>query len=176
MEIRDFLNLVQYRGISTDTYLWKSFGDNVLIMDAISHDGESSVCVKFNTETGQVFEFEAYDAVNDREYRWIDPDYVDGLKKEYQQRGIDFHESIDHRKFIDIDELGDITEKARAIFFGEPYDTRVVVSLNLTNEEELSLMRLAHENDMTVNSYVAHLLQQMIDQYQQVQTNGTSQP
>jgi hypothetical protein len=160
MEIKEFLELIEYRNISTDPYLWRCYGDSSLIMDSVSDHG--SVSAVFDPQTQRVFQAEAWDNQNHREYRWIDPEYLEDVKCEYKARGLEFENSIDEQKFIDLDLIDDFKEKARAIQLGENYDTRVMVSLDLDKETEIMLMRQAHLADMTVNQYVEHMLKEYI--------------
>lgn len=164
MEINDFLEMVNYRNIGTDYYLWECYGPNARFMDSNNEETGSSVSCVFDSRTKKVYQIEAWDCVNNREYRWIDPEFVAEFTAECKARGISTKASIDDRKYIDLDLISDMQEKSVAILAGEDYDTRVLVSLDLDKETELSLMRQAHANDMTVNDYVAHILQQIIEQ------------
>lgn len=164
MEIKEFLEMVGYYNISTDRYLWKCYGHNAWFMDSNNEETGSSVSCVFDSITKRVYQIEAWDCVNNREYRWIDPEFVEEFKTECKARGVSSETSGDDREFIDLDLIEDICEKAVAIHTGKDYDTRVLVSLDLDTETELALMRRAHANDMTVNDYVAHILQQMIEQ------------
>ena len=58
----------------------------------------------------------------------------------------------------------DFLEKARAIFAGEEYDARVQLPLILDREDMFDLMRIAHEQDITLNELVEHILRDAIDQ------------
>jgi hypothetical protein len=122
-----------------------------------------TICIVFDTVDQTVYEMEAWDYCNEREYRWIHPDYFKAHKKEAKKRGLKHRNSFDDRNFIDLDVEEDILEKARAIFLGEEYDTRVTIQLEIGEENEIMLMRLAHENDMTVNQYVEKILKEEIE-------------
>jgi hypothetical protein len=47
---------------------------------------------------------------------------------------------------------------------GEDYDTRVSVPLELENDEMFELMKMAHEQDLTLNEFVEQLLRRVIEE------------
>lgn len=160
--LKDFLECIDFRITDSSQHLWSCYGENALSIDSWNGkhgtEGMSIHCV-FDTETAEVYEMQAWDYRNNREYRWIHPDYREAYKDEAEDRGCDGDQSLDDRKFIDLEVSEDILQKARAIFKGEEYDTRIVIQLNMTEEEELLLMRAAHAKDMTVNEFVESILE-----------------
>ena len=60
--------------------------------------------------------------------------------------------------------LDDWVEKATAIVKGEDYDARIVVPLNFSEEELFTLMKMAHEMDLSLNKFVEHILTLAIEQ------------
>lgn len=64
---------------------------------------------------------------------------------------------------IELEVVEDFLEKANAILRGEPYDTRVVVPLDLTEEELDLLNRQATELNLTVDQLVEKLLIEAIE-------------
>jgi predicted HicB family RNase H-like nuclease len=166
--LKDFMECTQYKVTEGSTYGWKCYGPNAYNMDywnqKYDEDGHT-VNVIFDTKTQVVYEMQAWDYSNHREYRWIHPDYVEAHKAEAKSRGVDFEESIDGSKFIDLDVEEDILEKAAAIAAGEEYDTRVLVTLDLDDDTKFLLMTKAHEADMTLNHYVEHILREAIAKF-----------
>jgi predicted HicB family RNase H-like nuclease len=47
---------------------------------------------------------------------------------------------------------------------GEDYDTRVSVPLELEDELMFELMKMAHEQDLTLNEFVEQLLRRVIEE------------
>jgi predicted HicB family RNase H-like nuclease len=121
-------------------------------------DTSRTVCMVYDTKTQVVYQLEAWDQSNDRAYRWIHPDYLEEVKDEADERGVDFEQSYDEFKFTDLDVEEDILEKATAIANEEEYDTRIMVTLTLNDDEMYQLMQYAHEEDMSLNKYVEHIL------------------
>lgn len=165
LNVEDFLECVDHRVNDNEVFQWTCYGDNALIM---SHwngqhcDKEINITIVYDSVDRTVYEMEAWDGPNDRQYRWIHPDYVEAVKAECQERNINFETSIDNKKFIDVEVVEDILEKASAIYRGEDYDTRIIVQIDLTHDEQFELMRLAHEADITVNEYIKRILEKVI--------------
>lgn len=163
--LKDFMECVEYKISETAEYLWACYGPNAMSMDYWNDRndfGGVSINIVFDKKTQRVYEMQAWDYGLSREYRWIEPDVKDIMKAESNQRGIPFGTSIDDRKFIDLETSEDMMEKARAIFTGETYDSRIQIPLTLNDDEMLQLMTLAHEADMTLNQFVEKVLMEQI--------------
>ena len=160
--LKQFMEAIDFQVTEGAEFMWHCYGENAMSLDHWNgkhgDEGMSIHCV-FDTTDATVFEMQAWDYRNNREYRWIHPDFREEHKAEAESRNVSFEQSIDDRKFIDLEVVEDILEKARAIFRGEEYDTRIVIQLNLTEQEEMLLMRAAHAKDMTVNDFVAEVLE-----------------
>ena len=168
LKLKDFLNVVDFRVTDSGKFLWPCYGENALALDSWNgkHDKEGmSIHCIFDTETTCVYEMQAWDYSRNREYRWIDPDYVNAYHNVAKTLKVDTHQSIDDRKFIDLEVAEDIIEKATAIFNAQDYDSRIIVPLDLTEQEELTLMRAAHQADMSVNEYVENVLKAEIEKH-----------
>ena len=132
--------------------------------DLHQHDANGvSINIVLDTVDQTVYEMQAWDYANNREYRWIHPDYLSLYTTEAEQRGLSYNESLDGRKFIDLDLAKDMLEKAKAIFNREPYDTRILIDVELDDSILHSAMLFAHEQDITLNEYVESLLRSEID-------------
>jgi hypothetical protein len=158
--IKDFLECIDYRITCGAEYQWACYGPNVRYLEYQSAEGyeADTILILFDTVTQFVYEMQAWDFANQREYRWIHPDYFKAHKKEAKSRNVKWKRSLDERKFINLEVAEDILEKSRAIFLGEDYDTRIIVPLTLNDQEKVMLMELAHEADMSLNQFVEHIL------------------
>jgi len=163
MTIKDFLEVINYRITEGSEYCWRCYGDNAHTLDYWSgvSDGESASII-FDTETQLVYETTVSDYSSENSYRWIHPDYVEANKLECKQRGLTFGEAYDNVNFIDLEVEEDFLEKARAIVNNEEYDTRVLIPLELSDSEIFTLMKLAHERDITLNQFIVELLEEVI--------------
>jgi len=166
--LKDFMECTQYKITEGSTYGWACYGSDAYNMDFWNqkHDDTGcSISIIFDTKTQVVYEMQAWDYANHREYRWIHPDYLEAHRAEADLRGVDFEASLDDSKFIDLDVEEDILKKATAIAAGKEYDTRITITLNLDDETKLLLMTQAHEADMTLNHYVEHILREAIAKF-----------
>jgi hypothetical protein len=68
----------------------------------------------------------------------------------------------DHVNFVEIESAENLVRIAKAIVQGQPYDQRVSVPVDLTDQEWYQLMRQAHEHDVTLNQWVQQLLERAI--------------
>ena len=65
--------------------------------------------------------------------------------------------------YVDLEVADDFIQKCLAIKAGEDYDTRVSVPLELDDDILFDLMKMAHEQDITLNQMVEQLLRRVID-------------
>jgi hypothetical protein len=66
--------------------------------------------------------------------------------------------------YVDLEVDDDFIQKCLSIKEGEDYDTRVSVPLELDNDEMFELMKMAHEQDLTLNEFVEQLLRRVIQE------------
>ena len=168
MELKDFMEVTSYRITEGSEYCWNCFGPNAYRLDSWSGAWNNStegytITIVFDTVTQTVYEVEAWDYFNDRAYRWMNPEYKLAHDTEACQRGIDAREAWDDVRFVDLEVEADFLEKARAIVANEDYDTRVVVPIDLPDDELFGLMKMAHEQDITLNKLVEKILTNYID-------------
>jgi prolyl oligopeptidase PreP (S9A serine peptidase family) len=163
--IKDFMACVNYCITDSSEYCWSCYGNNARYMDYWNEkhgDDSVSMSIIFDTNTQIVYQMEVWDSSSHREYRWLNPDYKKVFLDEANSRNIKPNETIDGRKFIDLDVRVDMLEKASAIFAGREYDTRVSVDIELDDNTMLALMTMAHEADMTLNNFVTYIIEQEI--------------
>jgi hypothetical protein len=166
--LKDFVEAIDYKISGGSEYCWKCFGDNARYLDCDDTDFDNSkfhIGAVFDSRTQQVYTLEAWDYVNQVEYRWIDPKFKDQLINESKEKGVDHQVSTDRQTYIDLDVEEDILEKIAKIIAGEPYDSRVKVPLDIPDEDLLKYMIAAHERDMTFNEFIEEALRHAIDEY-----------
>jgi len=167
--LKDFLECIKYRITEGSDYCWNCYGPDAYQLDSWNNlTNKNTVNVVFDKQTQEVYQTEAWDYVNRRTYRWINPDYLDAIKKECKDRNIKFKESIDNEKFIDLDSVADMLEKATAIAAGKEYDTRVILELDLSDDEMFLMMKMAHEKDLSFNKFVEHVLEDAIERAEKI--------
>ena len=161
------MEVVEYRITETSEYLWQCYGPHACSMDSwnggYDEDGYS-ISIVFDTKDQTVYEMTAYDYIRDRAYRWMHPDYVKMHADECLSRNVN-DMAWDDVPYISLDVKEDILEKSAALVAGEDYDTRVMISVEFSDEDLLKYMKLAHEQDVTFNQFVEMALEQAIIKY-----------
>ena len=164
--MKEFMELVEYRITEGSDYGWDCYGPNAYSLSSwngVHGKGGYSFSIVFSTKTQKVYEVEVCDYTNNRAYRMINPDYLKKFKKEITYRGVDALRAWDDVKYIDLETVDDFIQKSLAIKAGDQYDTRVEVPLNLDDETSFTLMKMAHERDITFNQMIEEVLQGVID-------------
>lgn len=162
--LKDFLTAIDYKITEGSEYGWNCYGDNTHRVERQvgDHTGNTLTCV-FDTKEHFVYELEAWDNNNNRVYRWIHPDYIKAYKKSCKKFDVKFKNAFDDVNFTDLDVEEDILEKARAIANEEEYDDRVMMQVDMSDEDMLQYMKLAHSLDITFNELVERALREAID-------------
>ncbi len=163
--VKDFLETIDYQITEGWDYQWHCFGSDAYGLDY--HDSTHERCglsIIFDKKDQTVYSAEAHDYVNDRSYRLLHPDFAQAHKDECVKKGID-DIAYENVKFTDLETEEDWLDKARAIFVGEPYDTRVSVPVDFTDAELLTYMKLAHERDITFNQLIEEALREAIEEF-----------
>ena len=158
--IENFLNTVGHRISGGSEYQWECFGPNARYLDSEFPDRYSASIV-FDTETQVVYEATVCDYAANRAYRWLNPDFKSAHDAEVQSRGVQ-DQAWDTVGYTDLDVTEDFLTKAEAIAAGDSYDTRITVPLEMSDDEQLRLMTMAHEQDITLNQLVEQILTEAI--------------
>jgi hypothetical protein len=163
--LKEWMELVDYKITEGSEYCWQCYGHNAYCLDSWNgeQDGHSFTVV-FDKKTQEVFEVQAHDFRNNRAYRMINPNYAPKHMMETNDREVN-DQAWDEVDYIDLEVVDDFMQKSLAIIAGEDYDTRVSMPLNFTDEELLKYMKMAHERDMTFNSFVEMALREAIEQH-----------
>lgn len=163
LTLKDFFEVTNYRITEGSDYGWQCFGPNAYRLDSWNGEFDGhTVNVVFDTKHQTVYQAEAHDYKKRKSYRWTHPDCVEDFRQEVKERDCE-DEAYDDVKFIDLETVEDFLEKTRAIVEGIEYDTRVQIPLTLDKEQIFSLMQSAHEQDITLNQLVEHILKEEID-------------
>lgn len=168
MELKDFLKAIEYKITEGSDYGWSCFGPDARGLDCQGDNlnEDFSVSCVFDSKNQTVYSVEAWDYRNNREYRWIDPNFKDAHRQEALSRNIDPSSSYDDFKYIDVDVEEDILEKVNAMVNHQEYDDRVMIQVNFSDDELLKYMKMAHQMDITFNAFVERALTNAIEEYQ----------
>ena len=162
--LKEWMEVVDYRITEGSNYLWNCYGPDSYSLD--SWDGRQeghSFSIIFDTKTQVVYEVQAHDFKNRRAYRIVNPEYLSEMQSEAGQRDCNKTEAWDGVDYVDLDVDDDWIQKALAIAAEEDYDTRVTVPLELDDTEMFTLMKMAHERDLTLNEFVEDILREQLD-------------
>lgn len=171
--LKDYLEAIDFKITGGSEFQWKCYGPNARYLDSADNEGLGtySISAIFDSVDQTVYAIELWDYTNDREYRWINPGYVKAHMKACAKHDVDVYESMDGRNFIELDVGGDILEKISKVVAGEPYDTRVQIEVDFTDEDMLQYMKLAHKMDITFNELVEQALREAINQAEESKRN-----
>lgn len=164
--VKEWMELVDYKITEGGNYGWSCYGPNAYTLDSwngIHGTGGYSFSIVFSTKTQKVYEVSMCDYTNNRAYRMINPKNVEKHRKEAESKSVLANQAWDDVNYVDLDVVDDFIQKALAIRAGEDYDTRVLVSMDFTEEELLTYMKIAHERDITFNQLVEVVLREIID-------------
>jgi hypothetical protein len=164
INIKEWMELVDYRITEGSTYGWSCYGPNAYTLDSWNgdHDGYSFTII-FDSKDQTVYEVQVHDFMHQRAYRMIHLDFQKKMKKEAKRRGVNKNEAWDDVDYIDLEVDDDFIQKCLAIKAGEDYDTRIQVPLDLSDEMLYNMMKLAHEQDITLNQFVEQVLREVIE-------------
>ena len=163
--MKEWMELVDYRITEGGDYGWSCYGPNSYTLDSwngVHGKGGYSFSIIFSTKTQKVYEVNMCDYTNDRAYRMINPKNQEKHRKEAESKSVLANQAWDDVDYVDLDVVDDFIQKALAIKAGEPYDTRVLVPIDFTEEELLTYMKIAHERDVTFNQLIEEALREAI--------------
>lgn len=168
--LKEFMEIANYKITEGSEYQWHCYGHNAYMLDSWNgeQDGHSFTVI-FDTKTQTVYEVQAHDYVNQRAYRMINEDFRKKNKKEADKRDINKDMAWDDVNYTDLDVDDDFIQKSLAIRAGEDYDTRVSVPVELSDQELLTYMKLAHDRDITFNQLVETALREAISAFEDVE-------
>jgi hypothetical protein len=161
--LKEWMEIADYKITEGSDYQWESYGHNAYMLDSWNgeQDGHSFTVI-FDTKTQVVYEVQAHDYVHNRAYRIINPDFQKKVKKEARKRDSNKDNAWDDVDYVDLEADDDFIQKCLSIKAGEDYDTRVSVPLELDDDQLFELMRMAHEQDITLNQLVENILRNVI--------------
>ena len=169
MQLSEINNIFQHKITSGSEYLWDCY-PRPWSIDYTSKYAHGTVI--FDTVTQRVYEVnvspvvDAYGADEPKPYRYIDPAYREAYDLEAKDRHVDPNEAWDDVTWFDLETEEDFLDKARKMFDGVSFDTRIEVPIDLDNDTMLKLCIEAHNRDITLNKMVEEILKKVIAEYE----------
>lgn len=158
MHIKEILDTIGYRFSAGSNYLWGCYGEHATYLDFKTVSGKPVGSVVYDSETAEVYEASVEVPGRALAYRWMDTFAREDHEIEAKRKNIDPNNAWDDVSYTDIDVIDDFLEKLSAIINEEEFDERIIVPIEVSEQEEMQLYRLAHAADMTVNDYVNKIL------------------
>ena len=144
--LKEWMELVDYKVTEGSDYFTNIPGLYSMSSWSGEQDGHSFFIAFDPKDNQRVYVVEACDSANKRAYRLKDPAIV-----------LDT-EAWDIVDFVDLETDDDFIQKAMAIKAGEDYDTRVSIPVDLPDDVTFTLMKQAHDQDITFNQHMENIL------------------
>lgn len=165
IDLETLIKLADYKITGGEEYQWKCFGPNARYIDFETNPSEVSFSIIFDTKTQEVYEATVCDYKKENCYRIINPSCKDDYQYEADYRNCNHMQAYDDVNYIDLDVDEDFIEKATAILNDEPYDERVVISVELPQDVIYILMQNAHNEDITLNHYMEKIFAAALEKH-----------
>jgi len=166
LNMREWMELVDYKITEGSDYGWDCYGPNSYSLDSwngVHGTGGYSFNIVFSTKSQKVYEVSVCDYTNDRAYRMINPKNVEKHRKETVARDVNINDAWDGVDYVDLEVDDDFIQKCRAILAGEDYDTGVLVPIDLPDDLLLDAALEAHKRNITLNEYINMALRSLIE-------------
>lgn len=154
--IKDFMEVVNYRITEGSENFDDAYGKQPQYSISYwneKHDGHSADII-FSTKTQEVFALSICNYADNVAYRWVAPEYRTAARKDIL--------AWDEVNYTELEVEEDILAKTRDIINGVPYDKRIMVPIELPDDELFAIMKMAHERDITTNEFICNVLEDFI--------------
>jgi hypothetical protein len=151
IKLNDFLNITQYETGHLEVVNQQDvYGKTAISLEVYAVEFNKLICV-YDIVSQEVLEIIAEDHALGKSYVWQTSD-IKGLGN--------------YRDYlIELETEEDILEKAEAIFFHKPYDSRIVIPLDIKDEDFLMYAKAAHKLDITINEFMEKAIREMVEKY-----------
>jgi len=159
--LTNFLKAIDYKITDSSEYRWDCYGDNIHCIDSYNA-GFTECSALFTKNGGEIRELVMHDFESLRSYRWTDPRFTQARKDEALSMRLDDNVAYGDVNFIELEMIEDMFEKMTAVIRGEEYDTRIMIPLDMTEQEFLEVARAAHALDITINAFFEMAIKEAI--------------
>lgn len=160
-KLTEFLKAIDYNITDAGEYGWGCYGDDIRSIDSYV-ENKTECSAIFTKNGGSIREITLHDYQARRSYRWSDPDFEAARKAEALAIDTDDNNAYDELSFIELEVIEDILEKVYAVSRGLPYDTRVMVPVDLSKDEFYEVAMAAHSMDITINEFFEKALKEAL--------------
>ena len=160
MKVEKANTVFQHKITGGDEYQWHCWPDARFL----DYECEwAHACIVYSTVTQEIYEANIVQTAGDLAYRWINPTWLQAMKDEANERGVDNKKAWDNVEWIDLEMWSDFDEKSTALWRGEIPDSRVVMQIDISDEDFMHIAKLAHERDITINKMIEAMLLEVIE-------------
>lgn len=153
MLFSEIIQAAQYKIVEGSDYQWQCYGKNARMLDFTSDGGDSGVNCIFDSVDQTIYEVCVYPKKGEC-YRWVNPEYLSALKKEYKKRELDFNMATESEKWIVLENKEDVLRKTSQVINTGQCDDDITIIVDLPKEELYQLCLKAHKENMTLNDYL----------------------
>lgn len=163
MRIEDMLPLIDYKISEGTDYLWPCFGENCRQLHFLDVQGRDFGELVHNRAGDILFiAFTYIDNSKYTAYHWVDPAYREAYSKECETRHIDTNRYDSANLSIELEVEQDALSKISAIYRLEPFDKRILISVDLPEKTIAALTFMAQLNNRSIDDEVCHLLSEYL--------------
>lgn len=172
MLLIDLINAVSARISGGDEHLWDCYGPNSRFIEFVDINGDNFCSGIYDTKTFEVYEIHLDRPNTDCVFKYINPLYKRANYLECESKGVDPNNAWDDVYYTHVDTeeliLEYIKDIADAVYskipdFSISQGRKVSVPMDLSDNEWYSLMKIAHEQDITLNQLVENILTDEIE-------------
>ena len=146
---KQFFDIVKFQ-VSSGSQYPNPVYTSAYMVNSNKRDEFNASCI-FNLDTGAVYEIYVHDCIKYNSYRWV---------------AEEFRDSAANMSSTSIEVEEDILEKLIAIVNGTEYDTRIIIPIDITDEEFLIMAKAAHAEDITFNEFIEKALTEAIKKFE----------
>lgn len=160
MEIKDFLEAIEYKITGGSEYGWNCYGDYAYSLESWNGDLDGySFHIIFDTITQTVYEVSVCDYLDNVAFKWINPNYEKSYFDEATIRQVTPHQAWDDVDYFLTSEEA-ILDNIRTVI--KKYSEPTTITLNLTEHELCLLSRAAHVQNITLNQFIINVVEEEI--------------
>lgn len=106
--LKDFLEAIKYQIGDGFKFLWDCYGDEAYGLNWQRGQWNNykldwaSAGIVYDSKTQTVYEVSVWDDFSQKVYRWINPKYLNLVKKEYKSRGLNYKIAYDKVKYEEL--------------------------------------------------------------------------
>ena len=157
IKLNDFLNITEYEiGHLEVVNQQDVYGKAAISLEVYGLNSSRLLCA-YDIVSQEVLEIMAEDHFAGRTYLW----QVEDVKSNDLNR----FRNIKIGNIVELEAEEDILEKSEAIFNGVPYDTRIIIPVDITDADFLMFAKAAHKLDITINEFMEKAIRDMVEKY-----------